>query len=58
MRVNWRAAVAAGCAYEIVALYSPLPTITTMAVRMRQHRLGRFVFWFLLGGAIEHFRPD
>lgn len=56
--VTWRNAVAAGCIYEIVALFSPLPTITQMSVRLRTHRAGRFVFWFLLGGAIEHFRPD
>jgi len=47
-----------GCGYEIVALFSPLPTITQMMIRLRAHHAGRFAFWFILGGAIEHFRPD
>ena len=56
--MKWRVALAAGCGYEIVALFSPLPTITQMMIRLRAHHAGRFAFWFILGGAIEHFRPD
>jgi threonine dehydrogenase-like Zn-dependent dehydrogenase len=48
-------ALAAGCAYEIAALVTPLPTITTMIKRAGKHRAGRVAVWLWVGYVSEHF---
>jgi threonine dehydrogenase-like Zn-dependent dehydrogenase len=49
------AVLAAGCAYEIVALATPLPTITAMIQRAGRHRVGRVAVWLWVGYVSEHF---
>ena len=51
-----RALVAAGCAYEIVALYTRLPTITRcIHIAKEHHWLSRAVVWVMGGAALWHF---
>ena len=49
------AVLAAGCVYEIVALATPLPTITTVIKRLGKHRAGRVAVWLWVGYAADHF---
>lgn len=51
-----RALVLVGCAYEIVALLSPLPTITNVVHRAKEHSLPtRALVWLGAGAAVWHF---
>jgi hypothetical protein len=54
------AALLVGCAYEIVALVSPLPTITHILKRLgRRHPLGKATLWLWCGFVAWHFlEPD
>lgn len=52
----FRTALAIGCVYEIVALYTPLPTITHITQTALRHRFARFVAWAAAGAAIDPFR--
>ena len=47
--------LAAGCTYEIVALATSLPTITTVIKRAGKHRVGRAAVWLWVGYAADHF---
>lgn len=47
--------VAIGCAYELVALWSPLPTITEVVHRARRHRVWRVAAWAWCIGWCYHF---
>jgi hypothetical protein len=53
---DWRVLVVlGGCVYEIVAILSrKIPTITSIAHRLRVHHVGRFALWLLFGWLIEH----
>jgi len=48
--------IAAGCAYEIVALSpAPVPTITDMIKRVGKHPVGRLAVWAWCGYIAWHF---
>ena len=49
-----RSIVAAGCLYELVALYTTLPTITELVTRPRRHP---FVWLGWLALCMSHFTP-
>ena len=54
--VPWKALIASACAYEIVALYSDLPTITSLIhVAKDYHVTTRMLVWAAMGGAVWHF---
>lgn len=46
-----RAVIAAGCIYELAALYTSLPTITTIVKNANRHPYLRVVAW-LWGGIV------
>lgn len=51
-----KAVLIAGCAYEIVALLSPLPTVTKLTHLAKEHNLAtRVLVWAAAGGAVWHF---
>jgi hypothetical protein len=51
-----RAVIAAGCAYEIVAVATDrVPTITAIVKMAGRLRFGRFVLWLWLGFIVDHF---
>lgn len=53
-----RVVIAAGCAYEIVALMREddrVPTITALIKTVARLRFGRFVLWLWLGFIVDHF---
>ena len=48
--------VAAGCAYEIVALATNrVPTITAIVKMSGRFRYGRLILWLWLGFVVDHF---
>lgn len=49
-----------GCVYEVVALVSPLPTITKILKTIgRKHPIGRATLWLWCGFITWHFfEPD
>lgn len=49
-----------GCVYEIIALISPLPTITRIMKMMgRKHPIGKATLWLWCGFVAWHFmEPD
>lgn len=47
--------VAAGCVYELIALNTPLPTITTIIKQIGKHPLGRIAVWGWCGFISWHF---
>jgi hypothetical protein len=52
----WGSMVAAGCAYEIVALFTQrVPTITQVMYIIRRHYLLRLLFWLITGMSLHHF---
>lgn len=51
----FRTLLTIGCAYEIVALHSPLPTITELVHTANRSVLPRMAVWAAVGGAIWHF---
>lgn len=53
-----KAVVTVGCVYELVALYSPLPTITALVTRPRRHPYSWCVFFAWLALTAHHFRPQ
>ena len=54
-----RLIIALGCAYEIVALFSKLPTITAIIKRLGTIPGGRFIVWSWCGYIAWHFmEPD
>jgi hypothetical protein len=61
-RIAGRLVLAAGCAYELVALMVPsVPTITTVVQRSsRLPWVGRVALWLWLGFVADHFieRPS
>jgi hypothetical protein len=59
MPTKWGLAVAVGCAYEIVALFSKrIPTITELMYGARRHHILRFAFWLGAGAALNHFYDE
>lgn len=59
MPTKWGLAVAVGCAYEIVALFSRrLPTITQLMYMARRHQILRFMFWLIAGMSLNHFYDE
>ena len=55
MKHPGRLILAAGCAYEIVALFSTIPTITAMVKTVGKHPVGRFLVWSWCGYVAWHF---
>jgi hypothetical protein len=54
--VPWKILVAVGCGYEIIALYSPLPTITNLTHQAKDYHLStRVLVWAGMGAAVWHF---
>lgn len=53
-------ALLVGCIYEVIALVSTAPTITTMMKRLgRKHPLGKATLWLWCGFVAWHFlEPD
>ena len=49
-----RVLVAAGCVYELCALWSRLPTVSKLVQDMVLHRRNRFAAWWLLGFVVAH----
>ncbi len=48
-----------GCAYEVVALVTPLPTITAIIKRIGSLKLGKMLVWTWCGYVAWHFlEPD
>ena len=59
MRRPGQVLVTVGCAYEIVALWTGLPTITAMVKRIGRHPVGRLIVWAWCGYIAWHFlEPD
>lgn len=50
-----RLLIAACCLYEVVALFTGLPTFTELVRRCLDHRWFRFLVWLGAGAAIDHF---
>lgn len=50
-----RLLVAAACVYEIVALFTRLPTITALTHRAKRHPGLRIAVWTAAGAAVWHF---
>lgn len=52
----FRAAVAAGCIYELVALHdsTPVPTISAISQMGSRHRRFRIISWMWAGYAAAH----
>lgn len=50
------AALLVGCVYEVAAILSPLPTITTLLrTTGKKHPLGKAVLWLWCGYVSWHF---
>jgi hypothetical protein len=54
-----RSIIAAGCAYELVALVHPkVPTISHLLHEGSNHRMWRFAAWCAGGFALDHIYGD
>jgi len=53
-----RVLIAGGCIYELAALASPLPTITTIVARARRHPVGKVGAMLWVGLWAYHFLVD
>lgn len=51
----WRALVAIGCMYEIVALFTKIPTITQLTYMAKNRPALRGVVWLAAGASMWHF---
>jgi len=52
----WTTLLVIGCAYEIVAVVTPLPTITKLTHLAKNHSLAtRIIVWAAMGASVWHF---
>jgi hypothetical protein len=51
----WKVGLTVACVYEVAALWTPLPTITTLTHRTKNHSVGRIAVWAAMGAGVWHF---